>query len=413
MAFPPDNTKILGVGELTRALKGLIEDAFSQGVWVSGEISGFKRHTSGHCYLTLKDSTAVLAAVLFRAAAARVRFDLRDGLEVIARGRVTVYEPQGKYQLQIEEIQPKGIGPLELAFRQLKEKLAKLNYFDPARKRPLPRIPRRIALVTSASGAAVRDMLEILGRRWPAVEVWIRPVRVQGEGAAEEIAAAIRLLNRIGFGGPNPIEVIIVGRGGGSLEDLWAFNEEVVAEAIFTSRIPVISGVGHETDLTIADLVADVRALTPSEAAERVVPNRLEIQEWLAKRSDMMRQTVSRRLELARAHLDDLSQRRCFRLPLERLHDQEQRLDDWLERLNRAERQKLAQAGLRIEAFAARLQALSPLNVLARGYSLTRKVSDSSVIRNAEHVRPGERLVTLVQHGRVVSRVEETSGGQP
>jgi exodeoxyribonuclease VII large subunit len=338
---------------------------------------------------------------------------LRDGLEVIARGRLSVYVPRGEYQLQADEIQPKGIGPLELAFRQLKEKLALLNYFDPARKRPLPRIPRRIALVTSASGAAVRDMLEILGRRWPAVEVWIRPVRVQGEGAAEEIAAAIRLLNRIGFGGPNAIEVLIVGRGGGSLEDLWAFNEEVVAHAIFASRIPVISGVGHETDLTIADLVADVRALTPSEAAERVVPNRLEIQEWLAKQSERMRQTLSRRLDLGRDRLEELSKRRCFRLPLERLHDQEQRLDDWLERLSRAQRQKLTQAGQRIEAYAARLQALSPLNVLARGYSLTRKESDNSVVRNAEQVRTGERLVSLLQHGRVISRVEENLGERP
>jgi len=413
MAFAPDNVKILRVGELTRAIKGLIEDAFPQGVWVSGEVSNLARPSSGHLYLTLKDAEGQLRTVIYRGVASRIKFDLRDGLEVIARGRLSVYVPRGEYQLQVDEIQPKGIGPLELAFRQLKEKLALLNYFDPARKRPLPRIPRRIALVTSASGAAVRDMLEILGRRWPAVEIWIRPVRVQGEGAAEEIAAAIRLLNRIGFGGPNPIEVLIVGRGGGSLEDLWAFNEEVVAEAIFTSRIPVISGVGHETDLTIADLVADVRALTPSEAAERVVPNRLEIQEWLAKRSDFMRQTVSRRLELARARLDDLSQRRCFRLPLERLHDHEQRLDDWLERLNRAERQKLAQAGQRIEAFAARLQALSPLSVLARGYSLTRKESDNSVVRNAEQVRPGERLVNLLQHGRVISRVEETSGERP
>src|SRR5207248_2316089 len=182
----------------------------------------------------------------------------------------TVYEPQGKYQLQIDEIQPKGIGPLELAFRQLKEKLSLRNYFDPARKKPLPRIPRRIALVTSPTGAAVRDMLEILGRRWPAVEVWVSPVRVQGDGAAQEIAAAIRCLNRIGLSGLKTIDVIIVGRGGGSLEDLWAFNEECVARAIASSRVPVISAVGHETDFTIADFVADLRAATPSVSAELV-----------------------------------------------------------------------------------------------------------------------------------------------
>jgi exodeoxyribonuclease VII large subunit len=335
---------------------------------------------------------------------------LHDGLEVIAHGRLTVYEPQGKYQLQIDEIQPKGIGPLELAFRQLKEKLSLRNYFDPARKKPLPRIPRRVALVTSPTGAAVRDMLEILGRRWPAVEVWISPVRVQGDGAAQEIAAAIRCLNRIGLSGLRTIDVIIVGRGGGSLEDLWAFNEECVAEAIFASRIPIVSGVGHETDLTIADLVADVRALTPSEAAERVVPNRLEIQEWMATQSSRMRQLVMRRSEGGRDKLRDLAQRRCFRAPLERVRDLEQRLDDLLERLSRAAKQRLTHSIRRVEALAAQLQALSPLNVLARGYSLSRKESDDSVIRHSEQVRPGDRLVTLLQQGRVISRVEETLG---
>jgi exodeoxyribonuclease VII large subunit len=413
MAFAPENVKILRVGELTRAVKSLIEDAFPQGVWVSGEVSNLARPSSGHLYLTLKDAEGQLRTVIYRGVASRIKFDLRDGLEVIARGRLSVYVPRGEYQLQVDEIQPKGIGPLELAFRQLKEKLAQLNYFDPARKRPLPRIPKRIGIVTSGTGAAVRDMLEILGRRWPAVEVWIRPARVQGEGAAEEIAAAIRLFNRVGFGGAKPIEVLIVGRGGGSLEDLWAFNEEVVAEAIFKSRIPVISGVGHETDLTIADLVADVRALTPSEAAERVVPNRLEIQEWLAKQSERMRQTLSHRLDLGRGRLQELSQRRCFRLPLESLHDYEQQLDDWLERLSRAERQKVERAGHRLEAFAARLQALSPLNVLTRGYSLTRKEADNSVVRNAEQTCAGERLITLLQNGHIISRVEKTSGDAP
>jgi exodeoxyribonuclease VII large subunit len=253
-------------------------------------------------------------------------------------------------------------------------------------------------------------MLEILGRRWPAVEVWVSPVRVQGDGAAEEIAAAIRSLNRIGLSGLRTIDVIIVGRGGGSLEDLWAFNEECVAEAIFASRIPIVSGVGHETDLTIADLVADVRALTPSEAAERVVPNRLEIQEWMATQSARMRQLLLRRLEGGRDKLKDLAQRRCFRAPLERVRDLEQRLDDWLERLCRAEKQRLTHSSRRVEARAAQLQALSPLNVLARGYSLSRKESDNSVIRHSAQVRPGDRLVTLLQHGRVISRVEGTLG---
>src|SRR5207248_2519926 len=213
--------------------------------------------SSGHQYLKLKDASSRLNAVVYRGVALRLRFDLQDGMEVIARGRLVVYAPHGEYQLQIEEIQPRGVGPLELAFRQLKEKLSARGYFEPGRKKKLPRFPRRAVLVTSPTGAAVRDMLEILMRRWPALEVWVRPVPVQGEGAGAKIAEAIDQLNTL----PG-ISLMIVGRGGGSLEDLWPFNEEAVADAIYRSRIPVVSGVGHETDLTIADLVADVRALT-------------------------------------------------------------------------------------------------------------------------------------------------------
>jgi exodeoxyribonuclease VII large subunit len=413
MALPPENAKIFTIGEISRAVKGLLEDAFAQGVWVSGEVSNLARPASGHIYLTLKDSEGQLRGVMWRSVASRIKFALQDGMEVIARGKITVYVPRGDYQLQIEELQPKGVGALELAFRQLREKLFKLNYFDAARKKPLPRFPRRAALVTSPSGAAVRDMLEILGRRWPALEVWVCPVRVQGEGAAEEIAAAIRLVNRVAPSDSCPIDVMIVGRGGGSMEDLWAFNEECVAQAIFASRVPVVSGVGHETDLTIADLVADVRALTPSEAAERVAPDRREILDGLAGQAEAMRQLLMRRLDLARARLDDLSRRRSFRLPLERLRDLNQRLDEWSERLNRVGGQRLLQARRRVEAVAGRLHALSPLNVLARGYSLTRRDADQSVVRNAEQVAVGERLVTLVQRGRIISRVEELFGDAP
>src|SRR5437870_2504419 len=221
----PDRAKVLTVSELNHQVKALVEDGFRT-VWVSGEVSDVKRHASGHMYLCLKDSEAQVRAAMWRSAALRVRFDVKVGMEVIARGRLTVYVPRGDYQLQVEELQPKGIGALELALRQLKEKLLKLGYFAPERKKPLPRFPRRVALVTSASGAAVRDMLEILGRRWPAVETWICPVRVQGDGAAEEIAAAVRLLNRLRM-----VDVMIVGRGGGSTDDLWAFNAECVARA--------------------------------------------------------------------------------------------------------------------------------------------------------------------------------------
>ncbi len=405
--FPPAGVRVYRVGELTRNVKQLLEDHLGT-VWVEGEVSNLARPSSGHLYLTLKDAEAPLRSVIYRGVALRMRFDLRDGMSVIVKGRLTVYVPRGEYQLQVEEVQPKGIGPLELAYRQLKEKLSARGWFEPGRKKPLPRIPRRVVLVTSPTGSAVRDMLEILSRRWPPTEVWVCPVPVQGEGAAQQIAAAVDLLNRIGGPDaplPQRIDVLIVGRGGGSLEDLWAFNEEVVAEAIVRSRIPVVSGVGHEDDFTIADHVADVRALTPSEAAERVVPDGAKVLDWLGELEGRLRQLLLRKLELARGRIDDLAKRRCFREPLERVREEERRLDERSERLERAIRQRLDQSKRRLEAEAARLETLSPLNVLARGYSLTRG-EDGTVIRAPKQVRPGDRLITQVQGGRIESRVE-------
>jgi exodeoxyribonuclease VII large subunit len=411
--FPPEGVKILTISELTREVKGLLEEGFAQ-VWVAGEISNLSRPSSGHVYLTLKDANAQLRAVLWRGVALRLRFDLRDGMEIFAAGRLSVYMPRGEYQLVIEQVQPKGIGELELALRQLKEKLFKLGYFARERKKPLPTVPRRVALVTSPTGAAVRDMLEILGRRWPAAEVVICPVRVQGEGAAEEIAASIHRLNRLHAEGRLAVDVLIVGRGGGSLEDLWAFNEERVAQAIFASRIPVVSAVGHEVDVTIADLVADRRALTPSEAAEIVVPHRLEQQDALNGYRTRLGDVLLLRLKMARHRLDDLAGRRVFQLPLERIHDLERRLDDTAERVERSMRQRLLRAHERWKVAAAQLESLSPLNVLARGYSLTRTAQPQpQVVRSPDQVRPGDCVETLVQHGRIVSRVEETQVNDP
>jgi exodeoxyribonuclease VII large subunit len=398
-----ENFKILSVAEVTLAIKGLLESAFPV-VWVAGEISNFKRHTSGHLYLTLKDKDAQLRAVMWRSDAIRLRFDPRDGMEIIARGSIGVYQPKGDYQFYIKELQPKGMGALELALRQLKEKLANLGYFSPDRKRPLPAFPRRVALVTSPTGAAIRDMLEILGRRWPSLEVWVHPVRVQGDGAGREIAAAVNLVNR--FGG---IDVMIVGRGGGSSEDLWAFNEECVAQAIFLSRIPVVSAVGHEIDVTIADLVADRRALTPSEAAELISPDRMEMLEGVRALEAKLRTGLLQRLDLARTQLQNLAQRRVFLQPLERIRDHERRLDDWSERLGRGMRQRLVRSRDQLGAWSARLESLSPLNVLGRGYSLTRRETDLAVVRTPEQVSPGDRLVTRLQRGRIMSRVEATS----
>ena len=409
--FPPPGVKVLTIGELTRALKGIIEEAHAN-VWIEGEVSNLSRPSSyGHQYLTLKDDEAPLKAVLYRAIALRMRFDLRDGMRVIVRGRLTLYMPRGEYQLLIEEVQPKGIGPLELAFRQLKEKLSLKGYFDPKRKRKLPRIPRRIVLVTSPSGSAVRDMLEILSRRWPAAEVWLCPVHVQGEGAAAEVAEAIGTLNRLADSG-TVIDALVVGRGGGSLEDLWTFNEECVARSIYESRIPIVTGIGHEDDLTIADMVADLRALTPSEAAEKVVPERTAVLDWLGGLESRFRTDLRRRLQEARSRLTELARRPCLRRPLERIRQEERQLALWNERLQRAVQRRIEQAREQLKGQAARLEGLSPLNVLARGYSLTCKEADATLLRSAGQIEVGERIMTRLQEGQIISRVEEARGGE-
>jgi exodeoxyribonuclease VII large subunit len=397
------SVKVLSVSDLTNQVKGVLEEGFAA-VWVSGELTRITKHQSGHWYFSLKDAGAVLPAVMFRGNNQRVRFDPKDGMEVIARGSLNVYPPQGKYQLKVEELIPKGLGAQEAALRQLKEKLAAKGYFRPDRKRPLPRYPYRVALVTSPTGAAVRDMLEILGRRWPTTEIWICPVRVQGDAAATEIASAFALLNRVAG-----VDVIILGRGGGSTEDLGAFNDERVADAVFNSRIPVVAAIGHEIDVTIADLVADMRALTPSEAAERVVPDRVELLKLLADSDSRLRELLSARLESAHRRLTDFAERRVFNRPLERIQVAEQRLDELGERLNRSWRQRLAQWQQRIQATAGRLETLSPLNVLSRGYSLTKRASDQKVVRTADQVQPGDLLVTILQRGQVTSRAEQVA----
>ena len=400
--FPPNGVQPLTVSELTNGVKDALAERYPEGVWVTGEVSNLARPSSGHVYCKLKDAGSQVNTVIYRGVSLRLRFDLQDGMEVIARGRIIVYVPRGEYQLQVEEIQPRGVGPLELAFRQLKEKLSVKGYFEPRRKRTLPRFPRRVVLVTSPTGAAVRDMLEILVRRWPALEVWVRPVPVQGEGAGAKIAEAIDQLNTL-----MGIDVIITGRGGGSLEDLWPFNEEVVADAIYRSRIPVVSAVGHETDYTISDMVADLRGATPSEAAEKVTtPPLAEVVEWLDGCEAAMKAHLLKRLELARVRLADLGGRRCFRQPLERIQEHAQRLDELGDRLRRVGKTRLQQSRQALGALAAQLETLSPLNVLGRGYSLTRKAGETAVLRDAAEVQPGDVLVTRLQHGEVTSRVE-------
>jgi exodeoxyribonuclease VII large subunit len=394
--------RVLSVSDLTRAIKSTLEGQFPS-VWVAGEISNFSRPQSGHCYLTLKDDEAQIRAVLWRGAATRVRFNLDDGLEIVCQGYLDVYAPRGSYQLVIQRIEPRGMGALELALRQLRERLGREGLFAPERKRPLPRFPRRIAFVTSPTGAAVRDFLEVLRRRWHGVHVIIVPVRVQGEGAAVEIAAGIEMVNRLA----TEVDVLVVGRGGGSLEDLWAFNEEVVVRAIHASRVPVVSAVGHEIDVTLADLVADVRALTPSEAAERVVPALEDVRAYLAAQEQRLATALATRVSAARARIDALAACRAFRRPLERTQLLSRQLDELQARARRAVDRRLEVARSALEQRAGRLESLSPLAVLGRGYSLTSRLDDGRLVRRASEVQLGDRLRTRLADGELHSLVEE------
>lgn len=405
MAAETDEPQVWSVYDLTARIKDSLESGF-RSVWVGGEISNFSRPQSGHCYFTLKDDRAQIRAVVWRTAASRLRFDLHDGLEVICEGDLEVYAPRGTYQLVVRRIEPRGIGALELALRKLKARLEAEGLFDPRRKRPLPKFPRRVAFVTSPTGAAIRDFLEVLRRRWKGVDVLVVPTRVQGEGAALEIAAAIELVNRLS----DSVDCLVVGRGGGSLEDLWAFNEEPVVRAIHASRIPVISAVGHEIDITLADLVADVRALTPSEAAELVVPAAEEIMAALGGRQKRLLLALRRRAATVRARLDWLAGRRAFRRPFDRIHDAARRLDELSGRSRRALRTRLVHARRSLDGVAAQLDSLSPLKVLGRGYSLTQRLSDGQLVRDAAALAPGEQLLTRFARGQAVSRVEQIDG---
>ncbi len=395
--------QILSVSDLTAQIKGLLEASFPS-VWVSGEISNLARPRSGHCYLTLKDDQSQVRGAIWRNVAARLRFDLSDGMEVVCRGYIDVYAPRGSYQLIIEQIEPVGVGALELALRQLREKLGNEGLFDPGRKRPLPKFARRIAVVTSPTGAAIRDFLQVLGRRWRGADVLIVPTRVQGKGAGREIAAAIEMVNRLA----RPVDCLVVTRGGGSLEDLWSFNEEVVVRAIAASTVPVISGVGHEIDVTLSDLAADVRALTPSEAAELVAPDRDELTARLGQTRRRLFAALRSTAASARARLDGVAGHHVFRRPFDRVHDLGRRLDDLGNRSDRAIRTRIESARARTDAMAGQLESLSPLAVLGRGYSLTRRTADGRVIRDAAELTPGDRITTRFARGEATSRVEQS-----
>jgi len=397
---PPEEP--VTVSALTAEIRRTLEQGFAR-VWVTGELSNVARPRSGHVYLTLKDDQAQIRCVMWRPVAARLPFEPADGLEVVLGGRLTVYPPRGNYQITVEQMLPKGLGALELAFRQLRDKLHKEGLFDEQRKKPLPFLPRRIGIVTSPTGAAIHDMLRIIDRRFPRVDILLAPVRVQGQGAAEEIAEAVAELNRIGG-----FDVLIVGRGGGSLEDLWAFNEEVVARAIAASAIPVVSAVGHEIDVTISDLVADRRALTPSEAAELVVPQWEDVQDQLRRQAERLATALQRRADRARSRLELLASTRALRFPYERLQQRAQRLDELADRAALAAGHIWRTARQRLAGVAGMLESLSPLAVLARGYSITSGGSSPHPLRDAADVKPGDEIHTRLARGRISSTVTRT-----
>jgi len=431
-AFP----EIYSVTQLTRLIKSRLEEEFAL-VWVSGEISNLRQPQSGHCYFTLKDQGCQIRAVIFRSSLQAMRLKPADTLKIICRGQLTVYEPRGEYQLIIDYLEPLGMGALAQAFEELKNRLAAEGLFEARHKKPIPFLPQRLGVVTSPTGAAIRDFLQVLNRRFPNIEVYLYPVRVQGQGAAQEIAAAIQELNQ--WGG---LDVIILTRGGGSLEDLWAFNEEIVARAVFASQVPVISAVGHEIDVTIADLVADLRAPTPSAAAELVVRRQEELRQQvqrlavaIQRRFLGQRQQCRERLRLLAARLGD---------PRRRLADLRLRLDDRWEQLLRtwhnrrrqaADRVRLAQARLqvlslrrrseqhrlllqhqsqalhrllawrrrewrrRLEQALTRLQHLDPKAVLGRGYAIATTLPERMILRDAKEAPPDTAIMVHLQQG--------------
>lgn len=394
MMSPPT----LSVSRLVALLKETVEDNFLQ-VAVEGEISNFSMPASGHFYLTLKDEFAQLRGVMFRPQNRLLRFRPENGLQVICCGRLSIYPQRGEVQLVIDSMEPTGLGGLQLAFEQLKVRLASEGLFAEERKRPLPAFPETVGIVTSASGAAIHDILQVLRRRGPGVRVLLCPVKVQGEEAAVEIAQAIADLNRQG-----DADLIIVGRGGGSLEDLWAFNEEAVARAIYSSRIPVISAVGHEVDVSIADFVADLRAPTPSAAAEMVVKSRLELENHIDQLIFHLCTLLRARLALYGERVEGL--RRHLRSPVQLLQLHRERVQNLGSRLEQAMRRRLERADEGLRAAVGTLDAFSPLRTLERGYAIVRELRDGRVVRDAAQLAAGDRVELLFARSRVRATVD-------
>ena len=389
---------ILTVSELTSLIKSTLEGSFPD-VWVEGEIYNLRIPSSGHVYFTIKDNSSQIRAVIFRSSARTIRFIPKDGLHVLCRGRITIYEFRGEYQLIVDYMEPMGVGALLLAFEQLKGRLAAEGLFDEARKRPIPILPQKIGIVTSPTGAAIRDILKVIERRFANVEIVIAPALVQGERAAPEIVDAIRELNNI-----DNIEVIILARGGGGIEDLWPFNEEIVARAIYNSKIPVISAVGHEIDYTIADFVADLRAPTPSAAAEMVVKNKEDMQGLVRALYSRLAYARGTFFEKRRERLKSIMQR--ILSPEQEINRYIQRLDDIDNRVTAGVKRIIKDRRLHVEGLIKLLDSLSPLSILARGYSITYKLPSRTLIKSSADVHRGDKVDIKLHEGNIICVVE-------
>ena len=397
-----EQQQVLTVSELNGFIKDILENVPPlSNIMVRGELSNYKIYPSGHHYFTLKDGDSALKCVMFKGSAMKLRFRPENGMQAVATGRISVYPRDGVYQLYCSSLSADGVGDLYVAFEQLKEKLYREGLFDPAHKKPLPQYPQRIAIITSSAGAAVHDMIRILRSRYPLAKVLLLPVRVQGVEAPPEIVGAIRYANRHQLA-----DVIITGRGGGSIEDLWAFNDERVARAIFASEIPVISAVGHEPDVTIADFVADKRASTPSNAAELAVPERRDLIKHLQSAEAAMTKSVLAGLEKAAARLDNVRQKRVMQDPMATIDDRRLHLDNVQQRMGLTAQRKLSGQMQRFTRLAASLDALSPLKVLGRGFAMAQK-EDGTVLRSAAQVCLGEKIEVRLGEGTLGCTVDD------
>jgi exodeoxyribonuclease VII large subunit len=406
-AAPPH---VFRVSEVMAGLRGLLADRVGR-IWVAGEVSGLRRAASGHLYFTLKDESAQLRAVLFQGLARRLPFEPEDGLEFLVQGDVTVYEPRGDLQLLVQALEPRGQGALQLAFEQLRRRLEAAGLFEAARKRPLPAFPRTLGVVTSARGAALRDVIEVSARRFPAAPLLIAHARVQGEGAEAEIAAALAALDA-----REEVDAILLVRGGGSPEDLQPFNTELVARAIAACRTPVVSGVGHEIDVTIADLVADLRAPTPSAAAAAALPDRAAVELRLERDTRRLRAGVARALERARARLVAGGDALRAQAPWARVASRRLRLESAARALRREGAAAAERGRARLTALVGRLDTLSPLAVLGRGYAIARRVRDGAILRRASEVAAGDTVAVRLAEGEIEARVlapAAATGGGP